>query len=49
MQNTIEIAGRAIGAGREPYIVCELSANHNGSLERALKLIDAAAATGRTQ
>ena len=46
MQNTIEIAGRAIGAGREPYIVCELSANHNGSLERALKLIEAAAATG---
>lgn len=46
MQSTIEIAGRTIGAGREPYIICELSANHNGSLERALRLIDAAAATG---
>jgi N-acetylneuraminate synthase len=27
-------------------VVCELSANHNGKLERALELIDAAAATG---
>src|SRR6476646_1194804 len=42
----IEIAGRRIGAGHPPYIVCELSGNHNGSLERALSLIDAAAATG---
>jgi len=42
----IEIAGRKIGAGYEPYIVCELSGNHNGSLDRALQLVDAAAATG---
>lgn len=42
----IEIAGRKIGIGHPPYIVCELSANHNGSLERALQLIEAAAATG---
>jgi pseudaminic acid synthase len=42
----IEIAGRRIGSGHPPYIVCELSANHNGSLERALELIEAAAATG---
>ena len=42
----IEIAGRKIGVGHPPYIVCELSANHNGSLERALELIEAAAATG---
>jgi pseudaminic acid synthase len=42
----IEIGGRRIGAGHPPYIVCELSANHNGSLERALELIEAAAATG---
>ncbi len=42
----IEIAGRKIGAGFEPYVVCELSGNHNGSLERALTLVDAAAATG---
>lgn len=29
-----------------PIIVCELSANHNGSLERALQLVEACAAAG---
>lgn len=42
----IEIAGRKIGAGYEPYVICELSGNHNGSLERALAMVDAAADTG---
>lgn len=40
------IAGRPIGPQHPPYVICELSANHNGSLERALALIDAAADTG---
>lgn len=42
----ITIAGRKIGAAHEPYIICELSGNHNGSLDRALTMIDAAADTG---
>lgn len=42
----IEIAGRRIGVDHPPYIICELSGNHNGSLQRALDLIDAAATTG---
>jgi N-acetylneuraminate synthase len=40
------IAGRRIGPNQPPYIICELSANHCGRLERALELIDSAAATG---
>lgn len=40
------INGRPIGAGQKPYIVAELSANHNGSIDRALQTIDAALACG---
>lgn len=41
-----EIAGRKIGPDHEPYVICELSGNHNGSLDRALVMVDAAADTG---
>ena len=39
---SFNIEGRAIGIDQPPYIIAELSANHNGSLERALETIDAA-------
>lgn len=46
MSREIEIAGRRVGAGTSPFIVAELSANHGGSLERALKVMEAAKAAG---
>lgn len=40
------IAGREIGPGHPPFLIAELSGNHNGALARALALIDAAAEAG---
>lgn len=42
----ISIADRPVGSDHPPYVVAELSANHNGSLERALRLVEAVAAAG---
>jgi len=42
----VEIDGVRIGSGYKPYIVAELSANHNGSLAKALQAIEAAANCG---
>ncbi|MGB5278914.1 MAG: pseudaminic acid synthase, partial [Gammaproteobacteria bacterium] len=46
MSHEIAIAERKIGQNYPPYIIAELSANHNGSIERALKTIDMAKANG---
>jgi pseudaminic acid synthase len=35
-----------IGAGRRPYLIAEMSGNHNQSLDRALEIVDAAAEYG---
>lgn len=42
----ITIDGRAIGSAHPPYVIAEVSANHNGNLEAALALIDVAAEQG---
>ena len=42
----ITIGGRRVGPAHKPLIIAEMSGNHNQSLERALALVDAAAATG---
>lgn len=46
MNKKFLIDGRAVGSDQPPYIIAELSANHNGSLERALQSIDAAHRAG---
>lgn len=40
------IGGREISMNQPPYIIAELSANHNGRLETAMKIIDEAARAG---
>ncbi|MEO2093448.1 MAG: pseudaminic acid synthase, partial [bacterium] len=45
-EHSIQIAGRRIGAGEAPYVIAEMSANHNGSLETAKQIITEARARG---
>ncbi|MEE4299820.1 MAG: pseudaminic acid synthase [Pseudomonadales bacterium] len=42
----IEIDGRRIGPGHPPYVIAEMSANHNGRIEAAFEIIDAARRAG---
>lgn len=44
--NTITIDKRVIGVDFEPYIIAELSANHNGDINTAIRLIDEAKKAG---
>lgn len=43
---SIHIAGHRIAVDEPPYIIAELSANHNGKLETALKIIEEAKKAG---
>ena len=43
---TIEIAGHSIGPDYPPFIIAEMSGNHNQSLDRALQIVEAAAKSG---
>ena len=43
---TIEIAGRHIGPDYPPFVIAEMSGNHNQSLDRALAIVNAAAQAG---
>ena len=42
----IIINNKKIGLGQPPFIIAEMSGNHNQSLERALEIVEAAAKTG---
>lgn len=43
---SFKIKDRSIGPGHRPYLIAEMSGNHNHSLDRALEIVDAAAACG---
>lgn len=45
-ENTIKIGERTIGPGNAPFIIAEMSGNHNQSLDRAMAIVDAAAKAG---
>lgn len=46
MSGTINIGTRPVGQGHPPFVIAEMSGNHNQSLERALEIVDAAAQAG---
>jgi pseudaminic acid synthase len=42
----MQIGNRKIGLANQPFVIAEMSGNHNQSLERALEIVEAAAKTG---
>jgi pseudaminic acid synthase len=46
MIKEITLGNRKIGPGYRPFIIAEMSGNHNKSLERALEIVEAAAGAG---
>ena len=46
MTKEFKIAGKPIGRDHPPFVIAEMSGNHNQSLERALEIVEAAAKTG---
>jgi N-acetylneuraminate synthase len=42
----IRIGDHLIGASHVPFVIAEMSGNHNGSLDRALEIVDAVADSG---
>lgn len=46
MLKDIRIGDRIVGENHEPFLIAEMSGNHNQSLERAFQIVDAAAESG---
>lgn len=46
MKETFKIGKSLVGINHAPFIVAEMSANHNGKIETAFKIIEQAKATG---
>ena len=45
-QKVISLGGRAVGPTTPPFVIAEMSGNHNQSLARALEIVDAVAKAG---
>lgn len=46
MTDQIKIAGRKIGRNMPPYVIAEMSANHNGNINKAFRIIEEAKRAG---
>ncbi len=46
MNSSIKVGSFEIGPGHRPFVIAEMSGNHNHSLERAIKITEAAARAG---
>ena len=44
--STIEIGGVPVGPDHQPFVIAEMSGNHNGDLERAKDIVRAVAESG---
>ena len=43
---SVSIGSHTVGREHRPFVIAEMSGNHNGELERALQIVDAVAQTG---
>ena len=46
MNTGLRIGTRTVGLDAPPFVIAEMSGNHNGSLDRALRIVDAVADSG---
>ena len=46
MTNSIQIGKRRVGPGEPVYVIAEVSANHKGRFEQALRIVEAAKEAG---
>ena len=44
--SVMEIAGRKIGVGHPPLVIAEIGINHEGSFDKAIRMVDDAARSG---